>query len=354
LGACALTVRGKKGGLLLINKLSLLANEYLPGKRVFFIYTHKNGHSRFVHGLKANTEISYWCFKALKKHFPRVTFLRLEGEKDKRINKITSKDVVVGHPGRVYLEASKRTKKLIAFNPWTGHEDHSTSTGPHSVPKEVEFDYYKRAKSTILLTSEFNQREYLNQKRNFWHPFFQNYPGRLRVVHQPLDFSIFKRIKFEYTTSNFLYIGHFGHMKGVDQSKLLVQELNRTLHLFGAEGSRFNHLDAKQVSSLPSLADFFIQPGMWEGQCVSILEAAARGFIPVVSPDTGYPYDHPYLLKFGEHSYNLERLKALLKLSPQERKELGNHLYSQFVSDPNHNSWRKLTNVLVEEVKHLY
>jgi glycosyltransferase involved in cell wall biosynthesis len=339
---------------LLFSKLKQLTNEFLPGKRVFFIYTHKNGYDRFSHGLKANTEISYWCYKALKKAFPRVTFLRLQGENLKRIERITSRDVVIGHHGDLFREASKRTKKLVCFVPWTGHEDHSTSISPHSVPREVEEDYFLRAQSVVLLTSEFNKKRYIEEETNFWHPFFKKLPGRLNIVHQPIDLSIFKRIKFNYKTRDFLYIGHFGHMKGVDQSQRLAKELGRELHLFGNEGNRFNHLNQKQVSALPCLADFFIQPGMWEGQCVSILESAARGFIPVVTPDTGYPYWHPYLLRFGDHAYNLEKLQTLLALPEEEIKELGDHLHSALINDPQHNSWEKLTRVLVEEVSRLY
>lgn len=339
---------------MLLTKLSLLANEYLPGKRIFFIYTHKNGYDRFSHGLKANTELSYWCFRALKKVFPRVTFLRLEGEKAKRIQRITKRDVVIGHPGDVYLEASRRTRKVISFSPWMGHEDRSLSKSTHSLPKEIEMDYYNRAQSVILLTSEYNQREYLDKPSNFWFPYFKSYPGRVRVVHQPIDMNLFQRIKVDYKTSNFLYIGHFGHMKGIDHAKKLVKDLGKKLTIFGSEGNRFNNLDKNQVASLAHLADFFIQPGMWEGQCVSILEAAARGFIPIVSPQTGYPYFHPYLLRYEDYDYNMKQLKALFALPEKEKKALGDFLYQQLRFDPRHSQWESLTNVLIDEVKCYY
>lgn len=336
----------------IIQKLSLLMNEKLPGKRVYFVYTHKNGYDRFHHGLKANTELSYWPYLALRKAFPRVTFLRLQGENPKRIEKITSQDVVIGHVGETFTKAAKRTNKLIVFNPWTGHEDHSTSISPASIPKEVEMKFYDQAQSLIFLTSEFNQRTYLEEPKNFWYPYLQK--KRVRVVHQPMDFSLFPRIKTSYTTSDFLYIGNTLHMKCVPDSIRLVEAAGRRLHTFGTGGKNINHLDQQQVAQLPKLADFFIQPGMWEAQCVSILESAARGFIPVVSPDTGYPYDHPYLLRYGDFDYNLQVLKRLLKTSPEERKELADHLHAQLINDINHNSWSKLTDTIVEEVNRLY
>ncbi len=142
-------------------------------------------------------------------------------------------------------------------------------------------------------------------------------------------------------------------MKCVDHAKQLVQESKRRLFLYGSEGESLDNLDIKQVLSLPSQADFFIQPGMWEAQCVSILEAAARGFIPVVSKETGYPYDHPFLLRYGDFEYNRKILKDLLNTSPEERKVLGDTLHQQLVNDENHNHWAKLTDVLVEEVEML-
>ncbi len=332
----------------LARKLALLLNEKLPGKRIFFIYTHKNGYDRFHHGLKANTEISYFCFCALRKAFGRVTFLRLQGENPQRIAQITEKDVVIGHMGETFDKARQRTKKLITFAPFVGHEDHVTSQGPHCSDKREEMHVYRNATSSILLTSEYNKREYLEKERNFWYPFFKD--RHYRVVHQPIDLTTFSRIKREYRTQDFLYIGHYGHMKCVDDSVALVAAVGRKLHLFGAETRRFNNLDNAQVASLPNKADFFIQPGMWEGQCVSILEAAARGFIPIVSKETGYPYDHPYLLKYGDFAYNLTILKKLMQTSPEERKELGDTLYHQLINDPEHNSWKRLTDVLVEEV----
>lgn len=335
-----------------IKKLNLLLNESMPGKRVFYIYTHKNGYERFHHGLKANTELSYWPFIALKKAFPRVTFLRFQGENPKRIAKITPNDVVVGHIGETYKLASKQTKKLISFCPWVGHDDHSTSISPASIELEVEMGYYDLAQALILLTSEFNKKMYIDSPKNSWHSYFKQ--KRVRVVHQPLDFSLFPRIKTEYKSSDFLYIGNTNHMKCVPQSTRLVEAVGRTLHTFGTGKRNIDHLDKSQVSKLPDLADFFIQPGMWEAQCVSILEASARGFIPVVSPDTGYPYEHPFLLKYGDHDYNLHVLSRLLKTSAQERKELADHLHSQLIKDSNHNNWNQLTDIIVEEVKKLY
>ncbi|MCP5469145.1 MAG: hypothetical protein H7A36_01395 [Chlamydiales bacterium] len=339
---------------MLARKLALLLNEKLPGKRVYFVYTHKNGYDRFHHGLRANTEISYWSFHALKKAFPRVTFLRFQGEKKERIEKIQSSDVVIGHMGPTMLEASRRTKKIISFAPFVGHEDHCISKGPHCSNMEEEMAAYERAAALIFLTSEYNKREYIENNRNFWYPFLQKLKKPLRIVHQPVDLKTFKRIKTDYKTSHFLYIGHFGHMKGVEMSRKLVKEVGRTLHIFGSEDRRFDNLDIEQVRVLPQMADFFIQPGMWEGQCVAILEAAARGFIPVVSPETGYPYDHPYLLRYDDYDYNLATLKKLLATSAEERKELGDFLYQKLTEDEQHNTWKKLTDVLVEEVTSLF
>ncbi len=89
------------------------------------------------------------------------------------------------------------------------------------------------------------------------------------------------------------------------------------------------------------------------GQCVSILESAARGFIPIVSPETGYPYEHPYLLRFDEEAYNLNVIKKLLLTSSEERKELADCLHEQLLKDPAHNKWGNLTKVLVEEIKNI-
>lgn len=115
-----------------------------------------------------------------------------------------------------------------------------------------------------------------------------------------------------------------------------------------------SNLDQTQIEALPTLADFFIQPGMWEAQCVSILEAAARGFIPIVSRDTGYPYEHPYLLEYGDHEGNQQILEKLLSTTPDERAELADSLHSQLCADVNHNTWKRLTDVLIEEVARLY
>lgn len=322
-----------------------------PAKRVYFIYTHRNGADRFQNGLKANTEISYWCYKALERRFPHVVFLRLQGEKPYRIRSIRSTDVVIGHVGETFLKASERTKRLIAFYPWSGHDDRSTNTLFNCMPKAEEMLYLEKAASTIFLTSEFNKREYVEKPRNFWHSFLKD--KRLHLVHQPLDFALFKRIKFTYHTSDFLYIGNDAHMKCVPDSKALVNAVGRTLHLYGVEGRKLNHLDEKEVNVLPHLADFFIQPGMWEAQNVSILEAAARGFIPLVSPDTGYPYSHPFLLRYGDFAYNLKVLKEALSTTAEERKMLADALHEKLVNDPLHNNWDHLTDVLVEEVRQL-
>ncbi len=50
-----------------LKKLLYRLSEALPAeKKVYFVYTHKNGFDRFHNGLKANTEISYWSYTALK------------------------------------------------------------------------------------------------------------------------------------------------------------------------------------------------------------------------------------------------------------------------------------------------
>lgn len=338
-----------------LSKLAQQLHEVLPsGRRVYFLYTHKNGFDRFHNGLKANTEISYWVYRALRAHFPSIRFLRFQGEKPKRVEKIRSQDVVIGHVGETFEKASLRTKRLIAFNPWVGDEAHSCE-GFNCAPKEIETGYYDQAASLILLTSEFNKREYFLKPRNFWHPYFQNFmqTKRVRLVHQPIDLTIFKRIKWTYTTHDFLYIGNKGHMKGVEQAVKLVDQVGRRLHLYGWYQKKIDHLDPVQVNCLPEQADFFIQPGLWEAQCVSILESAARGFIPIVSEETGYPYQHPFLLRPQDYKYNLRILRELLHTTPQERRALADHLHQQLTEDINHNNWNQLTTVIVEEVKHL-
>lgn len=323
----------------------------LRKRRIFFIYTHNNVHDRFANGLTANTEISYWCHSDLKKSGLAVSFLRLQGEKPWRINQITEKDIVIGHAGETYRKACARTKNVIVFQPWTGNEDRNQAGKPNCTPLEIELEDYARAKSIIWLTSEFNVKKYIETNTNHWFAYCQKKP--VRFVHQPIDFQQFPRIKTEYRTDNFLYVGNDLHMKCLDDSRRLVQDLDRTLSVYGVGGKKLNNLDRIAVSKLSEQADFFIQPGMWEAQCVSILEAAARGFIPVVSPETGYPYEHPFLLKYGDHAYNLKTLQALLKTSPEERKALADHLHNKLVNDSNHNDWKKLTNVLVEEVRKL-
>ncbi len=326
-----------------------------PSRRIYFIYTHDLGSQRFRYGLKANTEISYWSFQALKRAFPRVVFLRIQEEKKARIDSIRSQDIVIGHVGETFLRASQRTKRLIAFYPWAGHEDRSINTLFNCLPFEKEKIYWEKAASLVLLTSEFNRSVYLEKPSNFWHPFFtlMQKQKSIRIVHQPLDLTVFLRNKVNYETSDFLYIGNDAHMKCVDDAKRLVSAVGRTFHLYGIDGRFFNHLNANQVAALPQQADFFIQPGMWEGQCVSILEAAARGFIPVVSPETGYPYDHPFLLRHNDFNFNLDILKKLLQTTPGERKLLADTLYRQLVSDHHHNQWKTLTTVLLEEVEKL-
>lgn len=324
-------------------------------RRVYFIYTHRNGYNRFQNGLRANTEISYWCFSALKRQFPSVRFLRYQDEKPERIRAIRSQDVVVGHIGPTFGEASRYTKRLIAFNPWAGHEDRSQDAF-NCAPKEMEMGYFEKCCSLVLLTSEYNKREYFEKNRNYWYPYLQELQKtkRVRLVHQPIDLTLFTRIKWNYTTDNFLYIGNDAHMKCVDDTIALVEKVGRKLALYGCHGSKIDHRDGTQVARLPKEADFFIQPGMWEAQCVSILESAARGFIPLVSEETGYPYSHPYLLRYNDFDYNLRILKEVLHLSGKERRELADRLHQQLVNDVNHNNWKKLTDVLVEEVKQVF
>lgn len=342
-----------------MHKILKKLNEWIclqfPGRRVYFIYTHNLLGERFSYGLKANTEISYWSLKALKEAFPRLFFLRIQGEKSFRIQSIRPQDIVIGHIGETFLRAAEKTKRMIAFYPWAGHEDRSTNTLFNCISYQTEKQFWDKAASIILLTSEYNVREYCEKPRNFWFEAVQEVRKQksFRFVHQPIDLSIFQRIKRNYLTSNFLYIGNDAHMKCVSDSKRLVETLGRTLHLYGIGDKRLDHLNCKQVGELPNLADFFIQPGLWEGQCVSILESAARGFIPVVSPETGYPYDHPYLLRYGDDTYNLTTLKKLLNTSPEERKELGDELHKRLLSDPYHNQWSALTHVLVEEIEKL-
>jgi len=341
----------RDGGMRFLDKLAQRLHEALPAKqRVYFLYTHKNGFDRFYNGLKANTEISYWVYKALRSHFPRVRFLRFLDEKPERINQICSQDIVIGHIGPTFVEASRRTKRLISFCPWVGDEDHSCE-GFNCAPKELEMSYYDRAASLILLTSEFNKREYFEKPRNFWYSYLQG--KRVRIVHQPIDLTLFKRIKWEYTTNDFLYIGNKGHMKGVEEAVKLVDHFKRRLHLYGWDEKKIDHRNSAQVNRLPAEADFFIQPGLWEAQCVSILEAAARGFIPVVSEETGYPYQHPFLLRPRDFDYNVRVLKELLHTSPQERRLLADSLHKQLTEDVHHNNWKQLTDVIVDEVKQL-
>ncbi len=335
----------------LLKKLLYKFKDLLPGKRLFFIYTHHNIFDRFRHGLKANSEISYFCHKALQKEFPRVTFLRLEGEKESRINWITEKDLVIGHIGETYRKACKRTKNIIAFYPWSGNEDRNNSQLFNCIPKTVELKDLNAARSIILLTSEYNQDRYLKNNYNFWHNYFKT--KRYRCVHQPIDLELFKRVKFDYTTDNFLYIGNNAHMKCLSDTKKLVRNTKRTLHIYGGKKQKLDNLDSDAVNALCSKADFFIQPGRWEAQCVSILEAAARGFIPLVSKETGYPYDHPFLLRYNDQEYNLQTIRAALALPEKERKALADDLHKQLTDDPNHNSWSQLTDVLVSETQHL-
>lgn len=338
-----------------VKKIFFQIEEFLPArKRVYFIYTHKNGFDRFRNGLKANTEISYWIFRALKKEFPAVRFLRFQGEKSSRIAKIRSQDVVVGHIGPTFQEASRYTQRLIAFNPWAGHEDRSRE-GFNCCPKEQEMALFDRCAALVLLTSEYNKKEYFEKPRNFWHPYFQDLQRRcsIQLVHQPIDLALFKRIKWEYKTNNFLYVGNNAHMKCVEDSIRIVDAVKKKLTIYGFGATHLDHLDAGQVAKLSDQADFFIQPGMWEAQCVSILEAAARGFIPVVSPETGYPYSHPFLLKYGDYAYNVKVVKALINTNFEDRRKLADSLHSQLVSDVNHNSWKVLTDVLVGEVARL-
>jgi hypothetical protein len=336
----------------LLNRLRQEISLHLPTKRIFFIYTHRNGADRFRYGLTANTEISHWSQKALQSRFPHVVFLRIQGESERKISSITAKDVVIGHIGETYLRASERTKRVIAFCPWAGHEDRSQNQLFNCIPLEEELKYWEKASSLILLTSEFNQKHYIETDSNFWFPLFQKLKEtkRIRIVHQPVDLKVFKRIKWDYTTGDFLYIGNDAHMKCLDASKKLVRQAGRKLHLYGVEGKKLNHLDALQVGKLPHQADFFIQPGMWEGQCVSMLESAARGFIPIVSRETGYPYDHPFLLEFGNFEGNLQKIKKLIQTSSHERSALGDSLHLQLSQDVHHNNWNTLTKVLIEEI----
>ncbi len=335
----------------LFERLQLL----FPGRRIFFIYTHKNGQDRFGHGLNANTELSYWNFQALKKQFRNVFFLRLQGEKEHRIRSIRSTDIVIGHVGETFLRAAARTKKMIAFYPWCGHLDRSTNTLFNCLPKEKEFEYLERSRAAIFLTSEYNVARYIDSEENFWYAYLKKFAleKRLRIVHQPLDFTFFTRIKHDYHTSDFLYVGNEAHMKCLPDSKALVRAVNRKLHIYGAHGSKLNHLNSTEVSKLANLADFFIQPGMWEAQSVAILEAAAYGFIPIVSPQTGYPYTHPFALRYNDFEYNKKVLRDLLETTSDERKKLADELHSRLLHDSKHNDWKNLTQVIVEEVINL-
>lgn len=332
----------------MLDKLFSEMKFYTPGRRIYFIYTHDNAKARFKNGLKANTEISHFCAHALRAHFPNVLFLRLKNEKSRRIATIRPQDIVIGHIEETWFAASKRTRRLIGFAPWCGYN------GCMPYPQQEELAIWDRAAAMILLTSEFNKRTYFEEPKSPWYTPFKSYAQRLRIVHQPIDLNVFKRIKHTYTTNNFLYIGHKGYMKCIEDAITLVNTVGRTLTLYGVEqGKSLNNLDENAVSKLPHLADFFIQPGLWEAQCVSILEAAARGFIPVVSKETGYPYDHPFLLKPKDVAYNTQVLKDLLHTSSDERKKLADKLHVALVEDLNHNNWNKLTDVLVEEVRKL-
>lgn len=335
----------------LLPKLLQRVREALPAsQRIYFIYTHRNGYDRFANGLRANTEISHFCYEALRRVFPATCFLRLEGEKERRIARIRPQDVVVGHIGETFAKACKRTRRTLIFYPWVGHEDRWQERF-NCLPKEQELAYYKQAASLVFLTSEHNVREYVEKSGTFWHGYFQEWKKRasVRFVHQPIDTHLFKRIKWEYQTNDFLYIGNDAHMKGLPESKKLVKSVGRHLSLYGCEGKRLDNLDSAAVEQLSKEADFFIQVGLWEAQCVSILEAAARGFIPIVTKETGYPYDHPFLLHPLDFDHNLKVLRELLATPPSFRKELADHLYNQLVSDRNHNTWEELTKVLVEE-----
>jgi hypothetical protein len=337
-------------------KLAQLLQEKLPARcRIYFIYTHKNGFDRFNNGLKANTEISYWCFTALKHHFPRIRFLRFGEEKPERIAQIRPQDLVVGHIGPTFEAALKFTKRAIAFNPWAGSDSRS-QIAFNCAPHTQEMALFDKCASLVLLTSEYNKTHYFERAANFWHPYFQNYQKtkRVRLVHQPIDLNLFRRIKWEYTTDDFLYVGNDAYMKCVEDAKALALALKRKLVTYGFGGKKLNNLDEAQVLKLATEADFFIQPGMWEAQCVSILEAAARGFIPVVSKETGYPYSHPFLLRYNDFDYNIKILKSLLNTTAEERKTLADSLYQQLVLDVHHNNWKTLTDILVEEVRHLY
>ncbi|MCB1181081.1 MAG: hypothetical protein KDK55_03555 [Chlamydiia bacterium] len=320
-------------------------------RRIFFIYTHNNVNHRFFNGLTANTEISYWTQTGLQSAFSHVQFLRLQGEKQFRINQITPKDVVIGHPGETYRKAALRTKRLIAFYPWCGHEDRVRTHQPNCSNLEQELNDLKNAQSIVFLTSEYNVKTYIQTPTNFWHDICQK--KSVKWVFQPIDLTQFSRIKTSYTTNDFLYIGNNNHMKCLDASISLVKEVGKKLTIYGIK-KKIDNRKTQTVSQLAEKADFFIQPGMWEGQCVSILEAAARGFIPLVSKETGYPYDHPYLLRYNDYPHNLSILKNVLKTSPQERKELGDDLHHRLKNDPNHNDWNQLVNVLVEEVRNVF
>jgi hypothetical protein len=334
-----------------IKKLLKDISLFLPGRKIFFIYTHNNASERFVNGLTANTEISYWSFQALKKEFPRVNFLRLQDEKPFRIRSISEKDIVIGHIGDTFSKASQRTKQNIAFYPWTGHEDRNDGGKFNCISLESEFQCLNAAKSIIFLTSEHNVEKYCRNKSNHWYDFCKK--THVRFVHQPVDFQLFPRIKTSYETSNFLYIGNDAHMKCLDASKELVRNAKRQLSIYGVGKRKIGNLNTKSVEQLATEADFFIQPGMWECQCVSILESAARGFIPVVSKETGYPYDHPFLLRYNDPKYNNLVLKDLLRTSAEERKTLADSLHQKLHKDVNHNNWETLTSVLVDEVKKL-
>lgn len=325
-----------------------------PSAKVYFIYTHNNAHNRFAFGLKANTEISYFSASALKGKFP-FRFLKIEGEKPSRLRAIQPHDVVIGHIGKTFLQAAERTRRVIAFYPWAGHEDRSESKRFNCLNLKEELHYLERAAAIILLTSEYNKRTYVEQNSNYWCGIFQklNREKSVRFVHQPIDLTLFPRIKTNYCTSNFLYVGNEAHMKGLEEAKKLAASGNRAFHIYGVGDKKLDNLNKKAVTELASMADFFLQPGMWEGQCVAILEAAARGFIPIVTEETGYPYSHPFLLKYGDFDYNKKIIFNLLHTPAEERKMLADALHQQLREDSKHNCWKQLTDVLVEEVSRL-
>src|ERR1700722_15414541 len=128
----------------LLEKIGEELSLYLPARRIYFIYTHRNGRDRFRYGLTANTEISHWAQKALQRRFPRLLFLRIQGESERKISSITSRDVVIGHIGETFLRAANKTKRVIAFSPWAGHEDRSQNHLFNCLPLELELQYWEK------------------------------------------------------------------------------------------------------------------------------------------------------------------------------------------------------------------